>query len=159
MREKRARVSYENASQVVAILQSIGSGCQSLSMRAREAHWNVKGESFGSLHDLFGDLYDFLNDNVDVVAERIVQLGGIASALTGEWPPKPLMGDHTTLLQQLAASATVLAGEIKEAFTYLEGDKISEDILIELGRELEKKIWMLESHLQRCQKMANKRDK
>lgn len=154
MRAKRAHLGYENAAQVAAILQSISSGCLALALRAREAHWNVKGETFGPLHDLFGDIYDFLNDSVDELAERVVQLGGVASSLNGGWEPRPLCGDSSTLIGGLLQYASGVMTDIKNAFGYLEGDKISEDILIELGRELEKKMWMLEANLQKFQKVV-----
>lgn len=49
-----------------------------LGIQARQAHWNVKGPQFTSLHALFEELADELGELADVVAERAVMLGGVA---------------------------------------------------------------------------------
>ncbi|HEX7651984.1 MAG TPA: DNA starvation/stationary phase protection protein Dps, partial [Verrucomicrobiae bacterium] len=49
-----------------------------LGWQARQAHWNVKGPAFISLHELFGTVADDLDNHADELAERSVQLGGLA---------------------------------------------------------------------------------
>ncbi len=49
-----------------------------LSLQAKQAHWNVRGPAFFPLHELFDKLYDEAGDWADLLAERAVQLGGIA---------------------------------------------------------------------------------
>src|SRR5262245_33281959 len=44
----------------------------------KQAHWNVKGSQFIALHKLFDELADELEDYVDDIAERAVEIGGIA---------------------------------------------------------------------------------
>src|SRR5687767_8759711 len=51
-----------------------------LALQAKQAHWNVKGPSFLSLHELFDKVYDEATEWVDTIAERAVQLGGVAEA-------------------------------------------------------------------------------
>lgn len=48
------------------------------------AHWNVKGEGFYPTHKLFDKIYDSVEDAVDLIAERIVALGGTAFGLTSQ---------------------------------------------------------------------------
>ncbi len=48
-----------------------------LQMQMKQAHWNVKGPHFIGLHELFDKIYARVEDYVDLIAERIVQLGGI----------------------------------------------------------------------------------
>ncbi|WP_425237584.1 Dps family protein [Ulvibacterium sp.] len=43
----------------------------------RGIHWNVKGKGFFDLHVKFEELYTDANAKVDMVAERILTLGGI----------------------------------------------------------------------------------
>lgn len=142
---------------VLAILQSLTSQTMMVAMRSHEAHWNVKGPNFGPLHELFGDFYDFANDWVDTLAERVVQLGGVALALSTPWEPKPLIGDETTLLTEVAMMADALVQQTHVAtveFGKATQDESTKDILIEFTRELEKWIWKIESHLQGYQKVA-----
>ena len=44
--------------------------------QCKQAHWNVKGPSFIGLHKLFDDVNEDVESYVDLIAERIVQLGG-----------------------------------------------------------------------------------
>tara|TARA_R110002051_G_C8698891_1_gene494105 strand:- start:647 stop:1126 length:480 start_codon:yes stop_codon:yes gene_type:complete len=43
----------------------------------RGIHWNIKGKRFFDLHVKFEELYDDANLKVDMVAERILTLGGV----------------------------------------------------------------------------------
>lgn len=52
-----------------------------LIQHAKQAHWNVKGETFISLHELFDKVHEDIETSVDLIAERIVQLGGVAEAM------------------------------------------------------------------------------
>jgi starvation-inducible DNA-binding protein len=49
-----------------------------LQMQMKQAHWNVKGPNFIGLHELFDKIAAATESYVDLIAERIVQLGGIA---------------------------------------------------------------------------------
>src|SRR5260221_9195971 len=52
--------------------------CIDLQTQAKQAHWNVKGPNFIALHELFDKINEEVEDYVDDIAERAVQLGGIA---------------------------------------------------------------------------------
>ena len=47
-----------------------------LYVKTRKAHWNVSGESFMELHQLFENHYKKLEFSIDEIAERIGKLGG-----------------------------------------------------------------------------------
>ena len=49
-----------------------------LQTQTKHAHWNVKGPNFIALHELFDKINEDVEDNVDEIAERVVQLGGVA---------------------------------------------------------------------------------
>ena len=49
-----------------------------LQAQLKQAHWNVKGPHFIGLHELFDKIAEEVEAYVDMIAERIVQLGGIA---------------------------------------------------------------------------------
>ena len=49
-----------------------------LQLQLKQAHWNVKGPNFIGLHELFDKVAEAVESYVDLIAERIVQLGGVA---------------------------------------------------------------------------------
>src|SRR6187399_1438737 len=48
--------------------------------KTRNAHWNVEGADFHSMHIFFEQQYNALDETMDSVAERIRQLGHYAPA-------------------------------------------------------------------------------
>jgi len=128
-----------------------------LQLQAKQAHWNVKGPNFIALHELFDDVTDGAREYVDLVAERIVQLGGVAEGTlqavtkSSQLNVYPLnTGDWIHHVERLS-SAIAVAGEgvregIEKATTY--GDAGTADILTEISRGLDKRLWFVEAHLQ-----------
>src|SRR5436853_7786972 len=49
-----------------------------LQLQMKQGHWNVKGPHFIGLHKLFDEVYEQVGEYVDLIAERIAQLGGVA---------------------------------------------------------------------------------
>src|SRR5208337_2236417 len=49
-----------------------------LQSQMKQAHWNVKGPNFIGLHELFDQIDEAVESYVDLIAERVVQLGGVA---------------------------------------------------------------------------------
>src|SRR5215471_18122422 len=49
-----------------------------LQLQLKQAHWNVKGPNFIGLHELFDEIHESVESYVDMIAERAVQLGGVA---------------------------------------------------------------------------------
>src|SRR5215471_14348338 len=64
--------------QIATMLQDRLADSIDLMLQGKQAHWNVKGPSFFSLHELFDKVSEDTEEYVDLIAERIVQLGGTA---------------------------------------------------------------------------------
>ncbi len=140
----------------VKVLQGCLVDTADLYNATRQAHWNVKGPHFASLHALFGGVYDALRAGSDNLAERIVQLGGTANGTTqvlangtrlAPYPTDLYAGmDHVrALADRYAQLAKTLRQGIDQADEA--GDADTADLLTEQSRALDKMLWMLEAHL------------
>ncbi|WP_422079567.1 Dps family protein [Ulvibacterium sp.] len=58
-------------------LNSLLANFQRYYQNLRGIHWNVKGKGFFDLHVKFEELYTDANAKVDMIAERVLTLGGI----------------------------------------------------------------------------------
>jgi len=142
--------------QVVPLLNAHLADGIDLALQAKQAHWNVKGPHFLQLHELFDKLYDEASEWNDLVAERGVQLGGIAegtlqsvSAKTRLNPYKVELTsgrDHLEALTDAVSTYARCAREGIEAATRA-GDADTADIFTEISRASDKMLWFLESHL------------
>ena len=124
--------------------------------QAKQAHWNVKGPSFIALHKLFDEVVDAAEDSMDLLAERVVQLGGtaegtiqVATTRTGlKAYPLTLVEerDHVEALSSaLAAYSTSVRQGIEQADT--RGDRDTADIFTEISRGVDTSLWFVEAHL------------
>jgi starvation-inducible DNA-binding protein len=74
-------LSEKVRSQVIDLLNQRLADAIDLDTQAKQAHWNVKGPQFIALHKLFDEVYAAVEEYVDLLAERVVQLGGIAAGI------------------------------------------------------------------------------
>ncbi len=124
--------------------------------QAKHAHWNVKGPQFIALHQLFDTIAVHLEGYADLLAERAVQLGGIAEgtcqvvAERTSLKPYPLTTaagrDHVDALSSALAD---FGGKVHAAIDTTDGrgDKDTADLFTEISREADKDVWFLEAHL------------
>src|ERR1041384_7497999 len=63
---------------VIELLNARLADAIDLQTQTKQAHWNVKGPNFIALHELFDKVAEDVEDYVDEIAERAVQLGGVA---------------------------------------------------------------------------------
>ena len=128
-----------------------------LQLQAKQAHWNVKGPTFIALHELFDEVAEGLEEHVDNVAERLVALGGIAEgtvcAVAGRtklaaYPLTITSGrEHVEALSTaLATAGKLIRTGIEQANTI--GDNDTADLFTNVSRDLDKKLWFVEAHLQ-----------
>ncbi len=128
-----------------------------LQTQTKQAHWNVKGPHFIALHELFDKVNQDVEDYVDLIAERAVQLGGVAEgtarsvARRSTLPEYPLKGgtgrQHVDALSSALAAFGKLMRSSIEASDRV-GDEDTNDIFIEISRGVDKWLWMVEAHLQ-----------
>jgi starvation-inducible DNA-binding protein len=143
--------------QVAALLNDRLADVIDLATQAKQAHWNVKGPQFIALHKLFDEIHDAAQEYVDLLAERVVQLGGIAegtvrivaerSELT-EYPRT--IADGPEHVDALAGALAEFGARIRRAIDQTGdlGDQDSADICTEISRGIDKWLWFVEAHVQ-----------
>src|SRR5207244_5065400 len=78
MYETENDLSLQRRSELSALMNQRLADAVDLQMQLKQAHWNVKGPHFIGLHELFDQADEAVESFVDLIAERIVQLGGVA---------------------------------------------------------------------------------
>lgn len=128
-----------------------------LQTQCKQAHWNVKGPTFIALHKLFDDINEDVEEYVDLLAERVVQLGGIAEGTVGAVTERSTLPDYPLALvtgaEHVAALSDALAAFGRAARVGIDEmndleDADSADILTEISRGVDKWLWFVEAHQQ-----------
>ncbi|MGH7518395.1 MAG: DNA starvation/stationary phase protection protein Dps [Gemmatimonadales bacterium] len=143
--------------EAVGLLNQRLADCIDLQTQCKQAHWNVKGPAFIALHQLFDDLNEEVEEYVDLLAERVVQLGGVAEGTAAVVAQRSTLIDYPLTLatgaEHVAALSDALAGFGRtvrigiEEMNELE-DADSADILTEISRGVDKWLWFVEAHQQ-----------
>jgi starvation-inducible DNA-binding protein len=143
--------------QVVPLLNQRLAECIDLQSQCKQAHWNVKCPSFIGLHKLFDEINAAVEDYVDLIAERVVQLGGIAEGTVRVVATRTSLLDYPLTLrtgaEHVAALSDVLAQFGRAARIGIEEmndleDADSADLITEVSRGIDKWLWFVEAHLQ-----------
>ena len=119
-----------------------------LSLLGKQLHWNVIGTHFRELHLQLDELVDSWRELSDTVAERAVAIGhapdgqsatiagAVASIETGPLADHVVVRELTTRLAEVCERVRARMDRLGEI------DAASQDVLIEVLRELEKQLWM-----------------
>ena len=126
-----------------------------LSLVAKQAHWNVSGQLFRPLHLEFDEIAEAARTWADDVAERLEAVGTAAdgraaSVAGGSGLPAMPEGkiDAATAARLVADRMNEIAERLRERVRRLgDLDPLSQDVLIEVGRGLEKQLWMLHEQI------------
>lgn len=121
-----------------------------LHLLAKQAHWNLTGRNFRSIHHQLDEVVDLARAHADTVAERAVAIGvnpdGRARTVT----------DHSRVHQfdagflaedKVIAGMTDLLAEMSHRFRERieitdESDPVTQDLLISVAQDLDKHHWM-----------------
>ncbi|TWT54891.1 Fine tangled pili major subunit [Rubripirellula amarantea] len=150
---KRDILKSETNEQVTSLLQENLTNLIDLALLMKQAHWNVVGPNFRSIHLQLDEIIATVRDASDEVAERIVALGiaadGRASTVSEqsdlESYPYDFVDVKSTITRVADATKTTIDG-LRSAIEKLgDLDPISEDMLIAISGPLEKHLWMLQA--------------
>jgi starvation-inducible DNA-binding protein len=155
MHDLNIGMSEAERDSVIELLKHILADTYLLTVKTQNFHWNVTGPLFVQLHKLFESQYDELNEALDILAERIRALGGLAIGSfssflayatldeAGEVPNPEgmlaqLLDDHESMIRAMRGGFDIL----DEA-----GDEVTLDLFVQRMANHEKTAWMLRASL------------
>jgi starvation-inducible DNA-binding protein len=142
---------------VTALLSKRLADCIDLQTQCKQAHWNVKGPNFIALHKLFDEVNEDVEEYVDLLAERVVQLGGIAEGTARTVAERSTLADYPASLttgeahvDALSSALAAFGSGTRKAIDQVDEleDADSVDILTEISRGVDKWLWFVEAHQQ-----------
>ena len=151
-------LTSKNLKSITELLSSVLSDAMILYTKTRKFHWNVSGNSFMELHELFEKQYKILEKAIDEIAERINKLGAKTPGTMeeflkmtslkespGKYPSQKdmisqLLKDHEAVIIQLRK----FIDDCDEKY----GDIGTSDFLTDLLKEHETIAWTLRRYLQ-----------
>jgi starvation-inducible DNA-binding protein len=144
-------------SRIADLLNQRLADCIDLQTQCKQAHWNVKGQSFIGLHQLFDDVNGDVEGYVDLLAERVVQLGGVAEGTARSVAARSTLSDYPSSLttgeehvDALSSALATFGAGTRRAIQQVDElqDDDTADILTEISRAVDKWLWFVEAHLQ-----------
>ncbi|MDR3695050.1 DNA starvation/stationary phase protection protein [Mucilaginibacter sp.] len=150
-------ITEENRKAVAFELSKLLADEFTLYTKTRNAHWNIEGKDFHSMHLFFESQYEQLDDIMDSVAERIRTLGHYAPATLKSFLQlthltekthdkndslsfiKELLEDHESIIEFIRGNIESFASKYRDYGT--------SDYITGLMEDHEKMAWMLRAHL------------
>src|SRR5262249_50321728 len=140
---------------VVELLNARLADAIDLQTQIKQAHWNVKGPNFIAMHELFDKINEEVEDYVDDIAERAVQLGGVAEGTARMVAKRSALSEYPNAVDgrsHVEALSSALAAFAKAARQAIEqanelGDLDTADLFTAVSRGIHKWLWFREAHL------------
>jgi starvation-inducible DNA-binding protein len=122
----------------------------------RGLHWNIRGKRFFDLHVKFEELYNDSQLKIDLIAERVLTLGGVPLHTFSDYLDKNSLeigkniSKDETAVQLIVTSLTSLL-VIERKILHL-SDEIADEgtnsMMSDFIKEQEKTIWMMKAWLE-----------
>ncbi|MGN2636896.1 Dps family protein [Nocardia takedensis] len=126
-----------------------------LSLIAKQAHWNVVGRNFRSVHLALDELVVAARDFTDTAAERATAIGvspdgraATVSAESGALGFESGWQQDTDVIDSVVANLAAVIGRLRERIESTEkADPVTQDLFIEIAARLEQLHWMWQAQL------------
>lgn len=150
---KREILENETNAEVAILLQRNLTNLIDLALLMKQAHWNVFGPNFRSIHLQLDEIIVTTRDASDEVAERIATLGvaadGRSSTVAEHSELKSYPSDFVSVPDTISRVADAIKATIVHLRTAIDQlgdlDPVSEDMLIAISGPMEKHLWMVQA--------------
>ena len=155
--QTRVALSDEQKKKTIEVMQERLAEALDMYSQAKFAHWNVKGVNFYQLHLVFDSVAETIFPQIDQIAERLTQLGGVANGTVRQSATSSQIPEYDVTLtagmdhvKALADSLGVYCEALREASDKIDeiGDEPTSDFFKQLVVEAEEQLYFLESHLE-----------
>ena len=145
------------ATKVAAVLDPVLLDQLELFTHVKTAHWNLRDANFIFIHKFLDEVAVVVSESADVIAERIRQLGVPVNAPSSRFSKEERLETFptgelsaqiaiTALCKSFVGSLKGIRGAIEATSEDPTDEPVTNDILIGIGEEYEKLLWMLDSH-------------
>lgn len=136
-----------------AVLQEALVDLTALALNGKQAHWHVRGPQFLPVHEQLDAIVDDTRTWADLVAERAVTLGtpvdGRAATVATETAVGTFPAGFVEDAKAVALMRDLVETTVERLRSHVEElgelDPVTQDLVIEVLRGLEKHRWMLDA--------------
>jgi starvation-inducible DNA-binding protein len=157
MKSPDTGIASNTKTEMIGLLNERLAEAIDLALITKQAHWNLKGPTFIAVHEFLDEVRDDVDEHVDIIAERVAQLDGVALGTiqtvskATTLPPYPTdirkVEDHLkALVEHFGKVSKTARAAIDKADDA--GDADTADIFTAYSRMLDKNLWFLKSHLE-----------
>ena len=157
MSRQNTALSEEQQAKLIVLLNRRLADAIDLQLQSRQAYWNVKGPHFMALRELFDKVARGVQEYANLIAEHIVQLGGMAEGTAQAVARRTSLDEyrlatangqgHSNALSTTLTAFGKHARYASEQATELKNTDTA-DIFTEIARGIDKLLWFVETSQQ-----------
>ena len=150
---KRSILPEEDTRVVCDALQNVLVSLVDLALQGKQAHWNLYGQNFQSLHEKLDGIVETARASSDTVAERMNQLGVAPDGRRNTVAETSPLENYSPDFEPVPRALHLVADRLHTTDDALRSarkavadpDPMTEDILIAISQEVEEHLWMIQA--------------
>ncbi|WP_248724504.1 Dps family protein [Seonamhaeicola sp. ML3] len=150
---KKLGFTFLETTEIVVKIRQLMADYTIFYLKMRNFHWDVVGSDFFELHQEFENEYNITNEHIDILAERIRSFGLKPSMNMAAILERSKVQETNTektsieMVEELLMDYHILHDSMLDVVTAsLDiGDNVTEQIITDFMRHLEKRNWMFTS--------------
>ena len=157
MPKKNTDLHEQQQARLIELLNRSLADAIDLQLQSRQAYWNVKGPHFMALRELFDKVAQGVEEYTNLIAEHIVQLGGMAEGTAHAVARRTSLDEYLLAtidgnghIAALSTTLTALGKHVRYASEQANElqDADTADIFKEIARGIDKWLWFVETSQQ-----------